>query len=197
MIAGIVLAAGRSTRMGSPKALLTFGGQTFLARLVTAFAEGGCDPIVVVTGSEADRDAARIGEEARALGALTMCNANRGSPQIESLRTALNGLPSDLEAVIATPVDSPGSSPGLVAAMIEVAANGAPIVIATHHGRRGHPTLFSRLVLPDLRTGVLEEGARTVIRRYEKELVELAVEDPRVLLDIDTPSDYQRLREAE
>ncbi|MEX2571894.1 MAG: nucleotidyltransferase family protein [Gemmatimonadota bacterium] len=193
-VAGVVLAAGRSTRMGSPKALLTFEGSTFLARLVQAFREGGCQPVMVVTGPEADPDARAIAQHARELGADTATNPDRDSDQVDSLRAAVRRLPSDLHGVLMAPVDSPGATPSLVAALIETAATGAPLVVPTFGGRRGHPILFGRTILPELMDGDLPEGARTLIRRYEKQLTELPVENRGVLLDVDTPADYRRLR---
>jgi CTP:molybdopterin cytidylyltransferase MocA len=180
--------------MGSPKALLTLDGETFLARLVTALAGGGCEPILVVTGPEDERDAARTADEARSLGALVAVNPDRGSEQIASLRAALRVLPGELQAVVTTPVDSPGATAPVVRALIEAAAAGAPIALVTHAGRRGHPVLFGRSVFAELLSEDLPEGARTVIHRHEARLVEIEVEESDVLLDVDTPGEYERLK---
>lgn len=180
--------------MGSPKALLTLEGETFLGRLVAAFRDGGCDPVVVVTGPEVERDSERIAGEARMLGVRLAVNPDRGSEQIESLRTAIRALPPELEAIVASPVDSPGATAEVVRALVAAARRGAPIALPVHAGRRGHPVLFAREVFPDLLHGDLEAGARTVIRRYEARLAEVEVGEADILLDVDTPDDYDRLQ---
>ncbi len=182
--------------MGSPKALLTTRGRTFLGQLVDAFAAGGCDAVVVVTGPETENDAVRIAAEARSLGARVVVNPHRDAPQIASLRAALRALPNGTRAALVSPVDSPGATPAIVAAMI-TAAEGAPIVVATHGGRRGHPVLFAASVFDELLEGSLPEGARSLIRSHGDSVRELEVGDDGVLLDVDTPEEYRRLREAQ
>jgi molybdenum cofactor cytidylyltransferase len=194
LIAGVVLAAGRSSRMGAPKALLTYHGETFLGRIVGAFLKGGCDPVVVVVGPPEERDSTRIAAEALRLGARVAVNPVIGSQQIDSLRVALNHVPAGAEGILATPVDSPGATAEVVAALIEAGRRGAPIAIAAYEGRRGHPTLFGRDLFPELMTDDLEAGARTLIGRYLDSLVQIDVQQPEVLLDIDTPAEYRRLK---
>ncbi|MQA89015.1 MAG: NTP transferase domain-containing protein [Gemmatimonas sp.] len=191
LFAGVVLAAGRSSRMGSPKALLTLEGQTFLSRVTDAMVGGGCDPVVVVTGPETEPDSRRIAELARSLGAMTAINPDQGSDQIESLRAALRCLPTDLAGVVVSPVDAPGASAGVVTRLM-AAAPGAAVVMPTFGLRRGHPVLFGRQVLRELAEGDLPEGARTVIERHQQAVVEVAA-GPEVLLDIDTPAEYRDL----
>jgi CTP:molybdopterin cytidylyltransferase MocA len=193
VIAGVVLAAGRSSRMGSPKALLDYRGGTFLQRIVRALLDGGCDRVVVVTGPRTDDDSDRIATAAEAAGAEVVVNPDRDSQQIESLRIALGALPL-VDGVLMSPVDSPGFGPAVVAALIGALASGAPIALPEHGGRRGHPVAFGASVLPDLRTGDLPQGARTVLHRHAESLVEVPVDDPAVLLDVDTPADYHALR---
>jgi molybdenum cofactor cytidylyltransferase len=195
LIAGVVLAAGRSSRMGAPKALLTFHGETFLGRLVTAFSEGGCEPIVVVVGPPSERDSARIAAEALQLGARVAVNPVRDSEQIDSLRVALNNIPADADGILASPVDSPGATADVVAALIRAHRHGAPIAIAAYQGRRGHPILFGRDLFPELMEEDLEAGARTLIGRYFDSLAQIDSDQPDVLLDVDTPAEYRRLTE--
>lgn len=191
MIVGIVLAAGRSRRMGRPKPFLEMGGESFLSRAVAALLQGGCGEVVVVGGSE---PAARsVAERAASAGARVALNPPGGSEQIDSLRTGLRAAGA-ARAVVVLPVDVPISDPAPVAALIRgFEMTAAPVVVPIHAGRRGHPVLFARSVFDDLRSPGLAEGARTVIGMCEAELVEVPVEDPRVLLDVDTPDDYRRL----
>ncbi|HUE96024.1 MAG TPA: nucleotidyltransferase family protein [Longimicrobiaceae bacterium] len=196
MIAGVVLAAGRSSRMGSPKALLELSGRSFLDRIVAAFREGGCDPVIVVSGPDTLPGATEVRERALAAGARIAMNPDPGSEQIESLRVALRSLTGPVDGAIVSPVDSPRVDAATVAALIAAAHGGAPVAVPTVEGRRGHPILFGAAVLPEL-FEPLPEGARTILRRHEERLVEVPVENRDVLLDIDTPEQYRRLKEAE
>lgn len=196
MIRGIVLAAGRSRRMGEPKALLrATGDESFLRILVRALQDGGCDGVVVVTGPAADPSAARIADEARAAGAEVAENPDRHAEQVDSLRAGLRALAPSTGAAVVTPVDVPDVTAALVRSLVDgFRATGAPIVVPAAEGRHGHPVLFARSVFPELLDGGLPEGARTVVHRHAAELLEIPVE--RLAPDLDTPEEYRRWREA-
>jgi molybdenum cofactor cytidylyltransferase len=179
--------------MGSPKALLE--GRTFLARLVGALEAGGCDEIVVVAGPREDANAAAIARLAASLGARVAINPDPDSHQLDSLRVAINVVP-DAEAIVFTPVDAPAANSEVVATLVDSVRAGSVIAIPTFEGRRGHPVAIGRALFPDVLNESLPDGVRTLIRRYAAELAEIAVDDPHVLLDIDTPADYLRLRES-
>src|SRR5262249_10914146 len=100
MIAGIVLAAGRSRRMGTPKAFLTLRDITFLERAVWALRDGGCGEVVVVAGPADDATAREVAGAAERLGARAAVNPETGSEQIESLRAGLRGLGAAAEAAV-------------------------------------------------------------------------------------------------
>lgn len=189
---GIVLAAGRSRRMGATKALLPLEGGTFLSRWVEALREGGCAPVLVVVGAGAEGE--RVAEAARRAGAEVVVNPAPAAEQIDSLRLALRALPPAAEAAVVTPVDVAGASAAVVAALL--AARGAAIVLPTHAGVRGHPTRFARAVFAELLEGDLPEGARSVVLADPARVEEVPVAEPRVLLDVDTPAEYRRLGEA-
>jgi molybdenum cofactor cytidylyltransferase len=198
MIAGVVLAAGASRRMGEPKALLALGGATFLARTVAALRDGGCGEVVVVAGPPGDETARRVAEEAERLGARVAVNAQPNSEQADSLRAGLLALSPLAQAAVVLPVDVPAAGAEAVRAVVDAfRARGAPIVRAAHGGRNGHPVLFARSVFPELLVEHLPEGARTVIHRHAdvSESVEVAAEG--VLADVDTPDDYRRLADAD
>lgn len=193
MIAGIVLAAGRSRRMGEPKAFLRLDGRTFLERAVTALREGGCGQVVVVTGPGDDDVTVRISAAAAELGARTAVNPLADSEQVESLRAGLRALDDAVRAAIVAPVDVPRISPGDVRRLADAfGSGGAPIVIPVHGGRHGHPVLFARAVWPELLADPLPEGARTVIHAHRAELREVPVD--ALPADVDTPEDFRRLR---
>jgi CTP:molybdopterin cytidylyltransferase MocA len=194
MIAGIVLAAGRSRRMGEPKALLALRGETFLARTVAALRDGGCGDVVVVCGPASNETARRIARDAEVLGARVAVNEAVDSEQADSLRAGLLALSPAATAAVVLPVDVPAVGAAAVRAVIDAfRARGAPIVRAAHGGRNGHPVLFARAVFAELLADDLPEGARTVIHRHGSAVESVEVASDAVLTDVDTPEDYRRL----
>jgi molybdenum cofactor cytidylyltransferase len=194
MIAGIVLAAGRSSRMGEPKALLVYAGATFLQRAVRALRDGGCGRVIVVMGAPTDPAAASIAAQARKLDADVAVNDAAHSEQVDSLRAGLLAVAADADAVVVLPVDVPAVDARAVRAVVDAfAARGAPVVRASFDGRNGHPVLFSRALFAELLGGDLPEGARTVIHRHAAASEGVAVPDAGVVADVDTPDDYRRL----
>lgn len=184
---GIVLAAGRSERMGRPKALMPVGDQTFLRAAVETLAEGGCGDVVVVT---ADAD---VESEARSAGARVAWNDATESQQIDSLRLGLDAAGDGARVAVVLPVDHPLVLPATVRALIEASmASPGAIVRPVRHGRPGHPTLFPRAAWPALRHRDLPEGARSVVDDPAVETVDVAVEDDGVVADIDTPEAFAR-----
>lgn len=188
-VVGIVPAAGRSSRMGSPKPLLDAGGPSFLQRVVGALSRGGCRPVLVVV-RETDGPVAAM---ARRAGALAVENPDPSDGPISSLRAALRSLREPVAGCAFCPVDHPRVSPETVAALLEAFRGGDdPVVVPRHGDRRGHPVLFRRAVFAELLEEELEEGARTVLRRHEDRVRELPVDDPGILVDIDTRAEYRR-----
>ena len=191
-VAGVVLAAGASVRMGAPKPLLDAGGMTFAMRLVETLAEGGCDPVVVVcaagTGALAD-------EVVRGPGVLVVNPGGRGG-QIGSLRVALDHLEVMTDppwAFAFTPVDNPAVAPATVQALIEAwRASRAAIVLPRYGDVRGHPVVADMSMADEFRAKGLQEGARTVVRRDPGRVLEVEVADPGVADDLDTPERYRK-----
>ena len=190
-VAGIVLAAGASVRMGVPKPLLDAGGMTFAARLVDALAGGGCDPVVVVGASGAG---ALADEVIRGPGVLVVNPGGRGG-QIGSLRVALDhleGLTGPPGAFAFTPVDNPSVAPATVRALVEAwRGSRASIVLPRFGEARGHPVVADMRMAGEFRGGGLREGARTVVRRDPGRVLEVEVADPGVADDLDTPERYR------
>lgn len=190
-IAGLILAGGASKRMGSPKALLTIEGQTFVDRLVGVFRET-CSPVVVVLGHAADRIHAgmlRVNEARLAV------NADPGRGMLSSLQCGLDEIPGDVEAVIFTPVDYPSIQASTIASLARAfAAYRSPVTLPTHQGRRGHPVCISSAVAQQLRALPVNAQARDVIRSFRAQTRWVEVPDPGILTDIDHPEDYQLLQ---
>lgn len=190
-VAGIVLAAGRSSRMGRSKALLPVGDETFLESAVRTLREGGCDPVVAVL--PADGDAERLTTLVESAGGRPAVNPDPGSEQVDSLRVGLEAVGAGPAATIVLPVDFPLAGPGIVRRLIETfRARGAPIVRPIHHAQPGHPVLFARDLWAELADPDLDEGARDVVHRHHAEIEDVPVDDRGVTVDVDTPEDFAR-----
>lgn len=190
-----MLAAGRSRRMGQPKALLAAAGETFLERTIAALRDGGCGEVVAVVRRPVGPEARRIAAVAGGCGARVVTVAGEGE-QIDSLRAGLRALAPAAAAAVVSPVDLPQLHAGVVRALlVAFRRTGAPVVLPAYRGRHGHPVLFAREVFAELLAGPLAEGARSVVRAHAADRVEVALDEPGVLLDVDTPADYRRVVE--
>jgi molybdenum cofactor cytidylyltransferase len=196
MPAAIVLAAGESTRMGTPKALLADpDGRPFVARIVRTFADAGLDRLVVVTGTwhQAILDALAADGLAGAASCIRNPDPSRG--QISSLWAGMDAVMGpDLDALLTTLVDVPMVRTATVRAVLEAwRRTRAPIVRPAIGERHGHPVLFDRAVFAALRRAPLDEGAKAVVHAYAERLVNVEVDDQGCLIDIDTPAEYDSL----
>lgn len=188
-VAGVVPAAGRSSRMGSPKPLLDADGRTFLQRVVGALSGGGCVPVLVVVRDPSGPVAAM----ARGAGAGVVENPDPSAGPISSLRAALRSLDDPVAGCAFCPVDHPRIDPETVERLLEVfRESGAPAVVPRHGDRRGHPVVFREALFAELLEDELDEGARTVLHRHRDDVREVEVEDAGILVDIDTISEYRR-----
>jgi molybdenum cofactor cytidylyltransferase len=184
-IAGVVPAAGRSQRMGRPKTLLAAEGRTFLERACATLARGGCAPVFVVLR---DPDSAE-GALARRVGARVVENADPDEGPVTSIRRALHALPKGAGGIAVLPVDHPLVAPATVEELLAAADAdpGAAALVPTYQGRRGHPVVLRSALFPEVLEGDLPEGVRTVLRRDPTRVREIPVDDPGVLIDLDTP----------
>ena len=133
VIAGIILAAGASSRMGTPKALLDYHGETFLDRLVRVLGEV-CDPVIVVLGYHAEEIRASVHGSAR-----FVVNPDPSRGQLSSLKTALAEVPDEAEGFLFMPVDCPAPAPQTVRMIVDALKENALLAIPRFEGRRGHP----------------------------------------------------------
>ena len=189
-IAGIILSAGASRRMGTPKALLRFEGETFLDRLIRLVA-AVADPVIVVLGDHASD--IRNGLE-RGAGARFVVNRDPERGMLSSLQCGLEAVPEKVQAVMFTPVDHPN----LEALTLETLANRfqaerAPVTIPEYEGRHGHPVLIARPLIAELLALPSDAQASDVIHRYRSRTSYIAVDDPAVSTDIDDPAAYAEL----
>jgi molybdenum cofactor cytidylyltransferase len=188
VIDGIVLAAGASSRMGQPKALLEVDGQPFLERAIQLLRHAGCRYVVVVV-NDADDWITRLAD---ATGGEPIINDQQRSEQIDSLRLGIANLPDGYDAIIVLPVDFPRVQQETVNALVaQFRKQPVPVLNPAFDGKPGHPVIFSRDVVAELLRPDLPEGARTVIDRHIAEAKTLEVNDAGVLIDIDTPADFR------
>lgn len=195
MIPGIVLAAGNSSRMGRPKALLPTGpeGELFLARMIRILREGGVEDVVVVLGRDADLIRAAVPASARPVQFID--NPAYEDGQLSSLLAGLAAVERpDVRAVMVTPVDLPLLEAGTVRTVLAVyrAAGGAAIIRPAKRGRHGHPVIFDRCLFQALRDADPNVGARSVVQAHFSDVVNVEVADDGAFIDVDTPADYER-----
>jgi CTP:molybdopterin cytidylyltransferase MocA len=179
--------------MGSPKALLDFRGQPFAVRILEALEALEIKTRVVVVGP----DAPRIRPALAGHDCLIVENADVDAGPIASLRVALRALqPIQPGAALVWPVDLPHVRVATVERLLEThRRTGAPVVVPTFADRRGHPVLWGATTFEELLTSdaATRDGARAVLRAHAADRVAVAVDDPAVIDDLNTPEDYERL----
>jgi molybdenum cofactor cytidylyltransferase len=188
--AGIVLAAGASSRLGQPKQLLDWRGMPLVRRAALTALAGGLDPVVVVTGAHS----AAVTTALDGLPVNISFCENWQNGQSASLKTGLNTalqLRPDLGSALFLLSDQPFVSPELVGAVVDLfAQNRAPAAVPRVDGRRANPALFARELFPALLAIEGDMGGRQVLA--SQTVATLDWPDPRILLDIDTLEDYQK-----
>ena len=193
MVAAIILAAGRSSRMGRSKALLPHpAGTTFVNHLVRQAQLAGLSPVLVVGRS----DDTLLLEEAKRSGATYVINADADRGQLSSVISGIHtiqGNPS-IDAVVLMPVDIPMVSSSTLDRLLQVATLSPASIVRPVAGKRhGHPVLFKRAMFAELLSADPAVGARAVVRADPRRVLDVDLGDPDVTRDVDTPDDYQRL----
>ncbi len=193
LVPGVVLAAGRSSRMGRAKALLPTGSgeETFVTRIVRVLREGGVADVVVVVSTEGDAvwsTLAGLDEPPR-----IAVNPDPDQGQLSSLLLGLQAIDRPgVAGMLLTLVDVPLVGAGTVRALLQAhEQTRSPVVRPAQGGRHGHPVIFDRVVFGALRNADPETGAKPVVRAYLKDAAEVPIDDEGPFLDIDTPSDYE------
>ena len=180
--------------MGRPKALLQCGpaGERFVTRLIRVLYEGGIAGVVIVSRPN-DTALAAVVAEAPRVRLIENPDPDRG--QLSSL---LSGIVEaerlGADGVLVMPVDIPMVQSTTIARAIRVFIDsGVSIVRATHQGRHGHPVVFASRLFDELRRTDAAVGAKAVLANHAADLVNLDVDDPGVLRDVDDPADYRAL----
>jgi len=191
----ILPAAGASNRMGRPKLLLPFRGRPLVAGVVDALRGGGVDAIVLVTSPQDEE----LRNWARTAGVAIAVNPDPQLGMLSSIRegiAALGGaaaLAARGETLLVAPADLPNLDSGTVEMLLaRMAETGARLAVPVFHDKRGHPLVIAASLIPDIETLDAEIGLKQLRDRYESELLEVEVEDPGAVQDVDTPEDYRR-----
>lgn len=186
---GIILAAGKSRRMGYPKPLLDIGGRTFIVH-ITETMLAVVPRLVIVVGAHSARVHAAIPHDAR-IAIVENSNYSRG--QLSSLKMGLGALHPNAAGALVHLADHPLVQLKTFQAVVDsYNRNGTPIVIARHDGHRGHPVIFDRAIFAELGSAPEEEGARHVVNADASRVIYVDLPDPGINLDLDTPSDLAR-----
>lgn len=192
-VAGIVLAAGESTRYeGETKQLLPWGETTLVGRAAQVALEAGLDPVIVVTGHDAERVAGAVEH----LPVQIVYNPDYAAGQSTSVRRGVEVLPTHAGAAAFLLADQPGVTPEVVRAVVQAHRETlAPIVIPTYEGQRGNPVLFDRALFEEIRTIEGDTGGRALFAEHHDDTLRVAVDEAGISQDIDTPASYRRARE--
>jgi molybdenum cofactor cytidylyltransferase len=190
VIAGIVLAAGFSRRMGRAKLLLDWGGQPVIRRVVEQVRAAGIDDLIVVIGHEDNA----IREALADLPIRCVRNPNPEAGQGSSIACGIAALAPGVHAALIALGDQPALPPEVIPRLLQTfRETGKSFVAPLYRGVQGNPVLFASTVFPELRTLTGDRGARALIEK-DPDRVALVPFDLPMPADLDTPEDYSRLR---
>lgn len=194
-VSAVVLAAGRSARMGKAKQLLRVGGRAMLARTLENVRASGVNEVVLVLGFSAEGIRREL-PPALLSGVCVVVNADYESGMASSLRVGLVAVGSAMNAALIVLADQPFVRPETMRRILEqYRESGAKIVVPFCEGRRGNPVLLDRTVFDEAMALEGDVGCRAIFADHEDEMVRVDVEDAGILADIDSREDYERLRE--
>ena len=190
-IAALILAAGGSSRLGQPKQLLQFGGQTLLRRMIDAATEAGCSPVGVVIGAERERILQELEETKEFLIENETWQRGIGNSIRTGLRALLAAYPK-LDALVLLACDQPLVDRHTIEGLkMTRGQTNKPIVASRYADTLGIPALFDRRYFDELFVLDDDTGAKQIIFNHENDVAEYPFHDGT--LDIDTPEDYNKL----
>jgi len=197
VLSAVILAAGDSSRMGAPKAALITPdeGDSFIARIVRTLRASDVHDLVIVTGRHHDAVIDALTRDRVTPSPRIVRNPDPSRGQLSSLFAGMDAVVTPrTEALMMTLVDVPLVRVSTVIAVIdEWRRSRAPIVRPAIGDQHGHPVIFDRAVLDEIRRAPLDAGAKSVVRAHEHESVNVPVDDEGCVRDVDTPSDYEAL----
>jgi molybdenum cofactor cytidylyltransferase len=190
-VAAIILAAGRSERMGAFKPLLPFGPKTVIQTCIDYLRNGGVETVIVVLGHRAE-DLKNHLKNSRVTFAL---NPDPRSEMSNSIACGLSQLHGQAKAVIITPVDHPAVPGEVVATLVDEWKKGAQLVVPTWNGRGGHPVLVDLCFRDELFKLNSSRGLRALFDVHQAQMKRVEVNSPHIARDMDTWDDYRALHQ--
>lgn len=187
---GLVAAAGRSLRMGSPKALLKIEGEAFVTRLARVFGESGLAPVVVTVPPGADGE--RIGALAVQQGARVCANAYDDEGLFGSVRTAIEDAGDD-DVLVVTPIDAPFATVTLVRALVSAVDDAHDAAVVVARDEHGHPVAVRVRALRAFLIDGRAHGLTRVLDRLGPRVREIPCDDARVTMNINTREELLRV----
>jgi molybdenum cofactor cytidylyltransferase len=189
MIQAIILAAGKSERMGRVKPLLPWGKLTLVEAIIDCVGRSRAKEVLIVLGVAREVIEPVIAKYH--VGRVFNPDSARG--MLSSIQRGLEAVPRDARAVLFFLGDQPAPSAAIINRLIDAyEKTGKGIVLPVYGGRRGHPVLIDLKYRNEIKTLDPEIGLRQLMRDHHEDVLEVRTRSPRVLLDIDTPEDYQR-----
>jgi|SRR5690348_1804610 len=184
MLAAVILAAGESRRMGSPKALVPFRGISFVQHLVNATRHARIGVRRIVLGAGADEIRDQLGVDP----AMIVVNPDWELGQLSSIQAGIRSLPEGTEGIVLCPVDHPLVSANLISNLIhQFDSSGKLIVLPAFRGQRGHPVIFRSTLYDELLAAPVDIGARQVVWAHPQDVDEVHTEEEGVVLNLNDP----------
>ncbi len=189
-ITPIILAAGDSTRMGYPKALLPIGNDLFITRILGIIRRIGLSSPKIILG----KSAAVIQPALKSCSVEVRINPDPSRGQLSSIQIGLSSLHPSVQAAMIWPVDQPAVSENLVRNLAQLFVQSESLITCPKYGeKRGHPAIFHRTLFQEFMETPLEEGPKNILIRHQKDTAVLQTEESAVVQDIDTPAEYKSL----
>ncbi|MBD3183138.1 NTP transferase domain-containing protein [Candidatus Poribacteria bacterium] len=187
MISAVILAAGESRRMGGIKLLLPFGEKTIIETVADSALQSKLDNVLVILGSSAKK----ISEKIRDMPVEISVNPNFSRGMLSSILWGFRHLPDSTDAVLIMLGDQPMVSSSVIDAIINgYSETEKGIILPVYNKKRGHPVLIDVKYSDDLKRLDPEKGLRELMHKYTGDIMEVHVNTPTILRDIDTPEDY-------
>ncbi len=188
-LAAIVLAAGRSQRMGQFKPLLPFGTSTVIDHCIDNLRRGGAETIVIVLGHRASN----LKQHLQGSSITFALNPDPNSEMSESIAAGVRQVSCNAKAILITPVDHPAVPPDVISTILQAWETGFGLVVPTWNGRGGHPVLVDSKYRKELLQLDSQRGLRGMFEAHGEEVNRLSVNSSYIARDMDTWDDYLSL----